>query len=491
MQPQGSTLRVVQVNRAAGALGIRAGHTLAHAQALVPALQSYDDDPVGDRAQLEALALWAQCLSPVVHLEGGDSLLVDVTGCERLFHGERNLLSQAWEGVRGQGFSVRGALADTPGAAWALAHTHPESIWIAAAGRTVAELAPLPVQALRLDPATVKVLKTVGIETIATLLRVPRSSLSGRFGDSLLERIEQALGERPEVLTPYRPAVVLSSGFELGTASARLELLLEAARRALVRFCAKLQQRMLGVCQLFVTFSWTESTLSYGTRPRHLTYCLSFSEPTRSFERLAPLLAAKLEQVQLPAPIARLTLWAKEVEPLAEVQEELFATGAQDARELGVLLDRLALRLGPAALVRPESVSEHQPERAYRYVSLVGAGLRSAIRTDSRGEDQRVASVVCLQNAERHAVRPVRLLAAALKVDATSVVPDGPPVAFRLHGAHHVVRRSVGPERIETGWWRGRHLRRDYYRVTTDRGLYVWLFRDRATREWYVQGWFD
>ena len=98
VQPKGSTLRVVQVNQAAGEIGIRLGHTLAHAQALVPMLQSYDENPVGDRAQLEALALWAQCLSPIVHLEGDDSLLVDVTGCERLFRGERNLLNRAWEG---------------------------------------------------------------------------------------------------------------------------------------------------------------------------------------------------------------------------------------------------------------------------------------------------------------------------------------------------------------------------------------------------------
>ena len=349
----------------------------------------------------------------------------------------------------------------------------------------------MPVRALRLDPATVKTLKTVGIETIATLLHVPRSSLAGRFGAVLLRRIEQALGELPEVLTPYRPAVVLSSGFELGAPSARLELLQEAARRALARFCARLQQRLLGVCQLFVTFSWTQSTLSSGTHPRHLTCCLSFSQLTRSFEHLAPLLAAKLEQVQLPAPIARLTLWAKEVEPLAEVQEELFATGAQDARELRVLLDRFALRLGPAALVRPEPISEHQPERAYRYVSLVGGSRRNVARAAPRGENRRAASSACLHNVDTSQMRPVRLLAAALKVAATSVVPDGPPVAFRLRGVHHVVRQSAGPERIETGWWRGRHLRRDYYRVTTDQGLHAWLFRDRATSEWYVQGWFD
>ena len=137
-------------------------------------------------------------------------------------------------------------------------------------------------------------------------------------------------------------------------------------------------------------------------------------------------------------------------------------------------------------------MSEHQPERAYRYVSLVGRKPRDSSYADLHAPNHYIVSPpFCSADAECFPARPVRLLAAALKVAATSVVPDGPPVAFRLRGAQHVVRQSVGPERIETGWWRGRHLRRDYYRVTTDRGLHAWLFRDRVTTEWYVQGWFD
>jgi protein ImuB len=78
-----------------------------------------------------------------------------------------------------------------------------------------------------------------------------------------------------------------------------------------------------------------------------------------------------------------------------------------------------------------------------------------------------------------------------IEIAATTIVPEGPPIAFRLHGTQHGVARSVGPERIETGWWRGPHLKRDYYRVTTKDGRRCWLFRDRDTGRWFLHGWFD
>ena len=50
--------------------------------------------------------------------------------------------------------------------------------------------------------------------------------------------------------------------------------------------------------------------------------------------------------------------------------------------------------------------------------------------------------------------------------------------------------QSWGPERIETGWWRGDDVRRDYYVVETDAGTRWWIFR-RHDGQWFVQGCFD
>ena len=319
----GQAMRVVRANRAAYDRGIRPGQPLAEAKALAPGLATYDDDPAADRRQLESLAVWAQGLSPVVHLEDENTLIVDVTGCARLFDGESNLLRQAIEGLKAQGFAIRGAIADTVGAAWAFSHAHPDPALIVPLGQTSAELAPLPVWSLRIAPQTTAALASVGVETIASLLYLPRSSLAVRFDESLLERIDQALGDLPEVLTPYRPRPVLTSRFRLGTATTRIDLLTEAVRRALDRFCEKLTERVAGVRQVFVTFYCPDIMTEMGSETRLVTLHVDLSQPTRSVKHLDSLLAVLLGALKLPAPADALMLWAREIDPLGAAHEHV------------------------------------------------------------------------------------------------------------------------------------------------------------------------
>jgi protein ImuB len=90
-----------------------------------------------------------------------------------------------------------------------------------------------------------------------------------------------------------------------------------------------------------------------------------------------------------------------------------------------------------------------------------------------------------------HALRPLCLLPQPSRVAATSVIPDGPPVRFTWEGREHIVAGCRGPERIETGWWRERHVQRDYYAVETTEGRWFWVFRERTSGDWSVHGTFD
>jgi protein ImuB len=85
----------------------------------------------------------------------------------------------------------------------------------------------------------------------------------------------------------------------------------------------------------------------------------------------------------------------------------------------------------------------------------------------------------------------LRLSSKPVPVTAMSVVPDGPPISFQLRGQRHTILESVGPERIETGWWRGPHVQRDYYRASLQDGRKAWLFRERRSGRWFLHGWFD
>ena len=513
--PHGQTLRLVHVNEAAQQAYVRPGQTLAEAKAVVPELVTFVDDAAADRRQLENLAVWAQRFSPTVHIEGEDTLLVDVTGCERLFGGEANQLRQALDGLAAQGFAARVAIADTPGAAWAIAHAHAESSVVAEPGMSVAYIAALPVWSLRIDRKTTDALFSVGVETIESLLHLPRSSLTSRFGEDLLDRLDQALGDLPELLSPYEPKPVMTSRLEFGGTTDRMEVLLEAVRQATSRLCEQLNRETAGVRRFFVTFDCPHVPGADGLQTRRATLEVSLSHATRSAGHLLSLLKVKLEGLRLPAPAEAVTVWARQVETLDDAQIELFETGSRDAKDLGDLLDRLIVRLGHEAVARPKLVSDYQPEYAFRYVPVIDFEKTEATKNPSRerlpltrspgGSPHSGAASAALRRVKGkgavasifdwdfgfHAVRPLRLLRRPMAIAATSIVPDGPPIAFNLCGERHEVGDCVGPERIETGWWRGAHIRRDYFRVSTKAGRRCWMFRARDTGHWFLHGWFD
>lgn len=458
--------------------------TLAEARALTGSGESLivrSQDTDADRAALESLAVWADRFSPCVHLEGDDTLLLDMSGCERLFPDEENLLRRIKEGLDVMGYTVRAALADTPGAAWAMVHAHPLDSIVAPPGRTVAALAPLPVGALRIDERTVDALRRLGVETIEALLHLPRSSLAARFDDELLLRLDQALGDVPELLTPFRARPVLRSHLRIARPTEEYDVLREGLERVLAAFCEQLERRVAGVRQLFVTFE-----LATDQPRRPVTFEVHASQATRAREHLRSLLLAGLGDLRLPAGAIGVMLWARRVEPLDGRQEELFDTGLSDAENLAHLVDRLVAHLGAEAVVRPQPRSDHQPERAYRYVPLVDR-RRPTVDAGSRDAGSEATDQDCPVPDSR----PLRVLPLPVEVTVVAIAPEGPPSCFDWQGSREEVVACVGPERVETGWWRGRHIRRDYFRATCRSGRRCWLFRQRGAKRWFLHGWFD
>src|SRR6185312_13002086 len=146
---------------------------VAEAVAVDHRLKTVAYDPEGDLHALRRLADWAVRFSPIVALEDApapQSLLLDVSGSAPLFGGERPLLDQAARGLRLQGWKARLALADTVGAAWALAHYGNTARSLVPPGQAEPVLRPLPVEALRLPVETVGCLSALGIERIGQLM---------------------------------------------------------------------------------------------------------------------------------------------------------------------------------------------------------------------------------------------------------------------------------------------------------------------------------
>ncbi len=181
---EGSRRVVACADATAQALGLRAGMTIAQAQAMVPGLVVIEADPAGDAAALARLAAWCLRYAPIAAPDPADGIVIDITGCAHLFGGETRLLRDLAGRLKRAGFMARAAIADTWAAAWALARFAAAGT-IAPVGGTSAALAPLPVTALRLPAEMAAALRRLGFDTIAELEAAPRVSLALRFGPAL------------------------------------------------------------------------------------------------------------------------------------------------------------------------------------------------------------------------------------------------------------------------------------------------------------------
>jgi protein ImuB len=50
--------------------------------------------------------------------------------------------------------------------------------------------------------------------------------------------------------------------------------------------------------------------------------------------------------------------------------------------------------------------------------------------------------------------------------------------------------RLRGLERVESGWWDGADVARDYFLAETPGGERLWVYRDRRSRDWFLHGLF-
>ncbi|MBO9710498.1 MAG: DNA polymerase Y family protein [Caulobacter sp.] len=462
------------MDEAAAALGLHVGQKAADAAALVPDLATADADAEADRAALEALCDWCVRFSPAVAIDGTDGLFLDIEGVDHLWGGEQAMLDDLLDRLARWGVPARGAIADTPGAAWALARYAADRA-IAPPGGQSALLASLPVAALRLDEAAQAQLPRLGLFHVGQLLGLPRAQLAKRFGLAAVLRIDQALGSAREALAFRRPATPWFDRlafFEPISALPDLE-------RVTGDICALLAARLEAEGKGARRFELVFHRLDGKDQPVRV----GLARPSREAPRIARLLKPKLETVDPGFGIEVVTLWAADVETLSPAQRGLDAeAGASVEEGLAPLVDRLVNRLGENRVWRADPYESHVPERAVVRRAPLAAPAEAAAWDPERP-------------------RPTRLLRRVEPIEAVAMLPDDPPVQFRWRGKTHRVLRAEGPERIGQEWWRrafeeaGPGKVRDYYRVEDEAGERFWIFRaglygGETAPKWWLHGLF-
>lgn len=471
--------RVVAASAAARAAGIRDGQLISAALALAPDLVLRDRDTAAERHALAQLATWTLTFTPMACLAPPDGIVAEIGGSLRLFDGLPRLVARLVGGTHALGYAARLGIAPTPGAALLLAR----------AGRTQpvldraqlpAVLAPIPLALLDLPDAARATLREAGVTTFGDAAALPRDGLARRFGAALVDSLDHALGRTPDPRAAFVPPPHFTSKLDLPAPVHDAEALGFGVQRLVQEFAGWLTARGLGVVRLTLTLAHERHLRRRGMPATVVPFALG--APARMPAHLLGVLRERLARVALPATVESITLASDETAPLAGRNLGLLPGDDADAVEVP-LTDRLRARLGEDALLRLAPHAEHRPELALRNLPLAaGASAR-------RGTAPPPARARARQSAaQRWANDPLRMT-----IDAPRplwLLAEPQPLAHLLAAQPWALRD--GPERIESGWWDGNDVRRDYFVATTPAGETMWIYRDHRygidDGEWFLHG---
>jgi protein ImuB len=474
--------------------------TLADAQALLPGLTVADADPAADAEALASLTDWCGRYSPWCAMDGADGIRLDITGCAHLFGGEAAILSDMEHRLRRFGLNARGAVADTPAAAWGWARYRPKSRPpVLNKGETEALLS-LPIAALRLDPDSIDALRVLGLNTIGTVATLPRGPLSQRLGEAVPRRLDRLFGREAEPISPRALAEPWLSRMIFPEAIGRREDIDIAVERLVAYLCREMSLKGQGARRLVLHFYRVDGAVQH--------IAIGTSRPTHTPSHILRLFAERLEKVEPGFGIEAIVLEATEAEPLSAMQGALSAAGEIDSTSLAGLIDRLQNRLGQDRVVQLIPVESHVPERAEVQEAAKPSPSRYAgpsLSPRERGFKTISNRKAPLPRSGRGRVleglksaRPLALLPIPEPIEAIAPVPDDPPLSFHWRRIQHRVAFADGPERIGPEWWRAdtSPKPRDYYRVEDTAGRRYWLYREglyggAEAPRWFLHGFFS
>jgi len=445
----------------AAELGIEQGMPLNAAYALCSELTVYHRELKHEQEQLKILAKWAYQFSSMVSVIESQSLLLEIRGSLQLFGGLSILLEKIEKSLQEKcQYDLQMSVAPTPLAAQLFSQVEGNVI-VEHVSDLRSALASFPISTLSMnDTKLLKKLSNIGVNCLQDLWRLPRDGLARRFGQALVNHLDQLLGERPDPQDLYELPLEFDASVELPMEAANHKSMLIAAEQMLVVLEKFLRGHDAGITQLFIRF------YHYDHPPENLS--LGFRQNTRCADHILELLQERLGCLKLLAAVTEVRLMVKEIIPFVTQTNNLFSSqvlpsaglleGAVDP-EWEATLEQLQNRLGEDAVLQLQVLNDHRPEFSWAY----GIPLNKPVS----GNDIEL--------------RPSWILPKAKHLIVRNGVPwlRG-PLSF-----------LIGPERIEAGWWEGKDISRDYYMVRDIDNSRLWIFRDLRQKDWwFLQGYF-
>jgi protein ImuB len=417
---------------------------------------------------LGRIADWCERFTPFIALDPPRGLLLDVTGATHLQGGEKQLLDAIRNRLRAQGFAVRGALAGTMLAARALAR-HRDGAVVAPGDETKA-IAPLPVDALDLDPVTTHAFRRAGLKTVGQAATRKRSELTARFGARMVTALDMAFAAASNPISPRRPLPDYRAERNFAEPVATESVIRDALRSLAASLASLLEKQGEGARRLEAEFFRADGVVR--------RIAVETGAPLRDPAVVERLFRERLDALADPLDpgfgfdLIRLSAARAE---RAEAAAADFDADLNARREIRFLVDCLAARFGTRRVLAFRPNDTHVPEAAWAAVPAQYAQAPKAERHPIR-------------RAREAPRRPLRLFDKPEPVGLLRAVPGSNAYHMRWRRLQRTLKHAEGPERIALPWWRGEAPARDYHRVEDEDGRRLWLYRDTATAQWFVHG---
>lgn len=455
---------ITAANDKAIAQSIHPGMVAADAKAIHPSLIVIDDQIGLAERLLKRIAEWCIRFSPCVAVDGDNGLFLEASGCTHLWGGDGRYVKDITSRFNNYGYTVRVSIADTIGAAWAMSRFAKDEC-IIEPGQHSTALLYLPAAALRLDDDTIDRLNKLGLRQVKDFIGMPRSALRRRFGESIIKKINQALGKEDEMIQPIHPPtpyeerlpclepIVTATGIEM------------ALQRLLETICKRLQREGKGIR--------TAVLKCYRVDGKIEQVEIGTIRASHHVEHLFRLFELKISSIEPALGIELFILEATKVEDHVSLQSTIWkgSSGLQDER-ISELLDRLSNKIGASSIHRYLPNEHYWPERSVKAANSLDEHAISTWKVDRP--------------------RPLQLLANPETIEVMAPIPDYPPMNFRYKKKLHTIIKADGPERIEQEWWIEQGQHRDYYYVEDEEGCRYWLFRlghyEDAEYRWFIHG---
>ena len=436
--------------------GVRVNMPVNAAYAICPGLKIYPADEQPQLKRLRQLAAWASQFTSKVNIQPPQALLLEVRGSERLFGGLsaiQDLISQQlteqWQ------CSYQSAVTPTPMASLLLACAGQSDV-VRNKQHLRSVLGRLSVTNLPIGLKKKRQLRNIGARVLRDLWRLPKDGIARRFGPELINYLDRTLGLIPDPLDFFASSEVFDAYYEFPMEVYSTDLLFNIAEQLLQQLTTFLRQRDVCINQCRFRLFHAEHAA--------IDIIVGARKATRDHNRLVMLLEEHLNRLSLQAPVKSIKLQANDFVQFSPQELSLFLEPVADLRlacnesDIESLLEQLQARIGSDAIKSYYSVADHCPEYAYR-VNQSGKEKGGCIKQQ----------------------RPFWLLSE----------PRLLPKKHNLPWLRGPVSLIKGPERIETGWWSGHDVRRDYYVAVDSKGSHLWVFQElNEDCRWYLHGLF-